>query len=317
MSTLINHLHENQINYRQLIEKCTIRYGNNHLKNEKLFFAVIIPVYNRTQFNAVVNNHFKKAIDSFSSKPIPIREKNISVTIVEHSLQPSHEEITPLWVNYIHIPMKANERFNKCLTHNVGALLNNAHNYFFHDVDVIIPDNFFTLLFDNINTQLFKYQGFNFKNSRLKNTAIQPFTGRRLLQANEPLTNRILQNGYYDFTYYFNEINQNIKAAKPGAPGGSIIVPDILFFAVGGYDAELFSEYSIEDQFFFDKLELIGNIIFCNYPSIELIHLWHPPSFGRITKKEDLHLFEIWQLMTQRKKREYIQQKSFLFHQNL
>ena len=99
------------------------------------------------------------------------------------------------------------------------------------------------------------------------------------------------------------------EPCKPGASGGSILVSSELFFNVGGFDPELFTEYSVEDQFFFDKLCLKGCVGFCDYPAIELLHLSHENN-NRITKMQDWDAFYSFKRLSEQAKTDYIEMKS-------
>jgi hypothetical protein len=70
-----------------------------------------------------------------------------------------------------------------------------------------------------------------------------------------------------------------------GAPGGSILVDKLMFTEVGGFDNELFSGYSPEDRFFWNKLSLFTTVISASNPPIELFHMNHP----RALVHKDLH----------------------------
>ena len=61
---------------------------------------------------------------------------------------------------------------------------------------------------------------------------------------------------------------------RRGAPGGSILTSRNLFFEVGGYDPEIFSAYSPEDEFFWYKLSTYTTIRSCQ--NNEIFHMYHP-----------------------------------------
>ncbi|HYE69277.1 MAG TPA: hypothetical protein VEA58_11740 [Anaerovoracaceae bacterium] len=241
---------------------------------EKADVSVIVPVHGRTEYHRILSRHFKEAIKSSGLK--------IALTFVEHSQSREHEPFLEDWVNYIHIPI-GHSLFNKCLAHNVGALYGpKADHFLFHDVDIIVPPDYFIKIFQNLEA------GYD---------ALQTFSKRRLWQADEYITGKLKVG-----EQFFNVIpweSRHVKELESGASGGSMFVKRELFFAIGGFDAELFTEYSIEDQMFFDKLKMKGRLGFCDDPAIDLLHLWHPPAFNRITKDFDFTVFDCFNKLNQ------------------
>ena len=236
------------INYAEIRNSCFF--------NRDVFadvdISVIIPVRSRTHFNHVVTKCLMDAMDLES-------RFSYAITFVEHSPSQEHVDLC-CHTNYVHIP--TNEVFNKCLAFNIGALYcNQAKFYMFHDLDVIMKPDFFNNLYENF--------------LRTDFGPIQSFTLRRVQYVNEQETGRVL-NGQIDI----NSLRVNgagIVQGRPPAPGGSLVIPHQQFFDIGGYDAELFFGYSIEDQFFYDKLLAIGPVHSCDNPVNEMFHLWHTP----------------------------------------
>ena len=58
-----------------------------------------------------------------------------------------------------------------------------------------------------------------------------------------------------------------------GAAGGSILVHAKTFQTIGGYDQEIFYNYSPEDAFFLLKLKAFSK--YADNPPITMYHLWH------------------------------------------
>jgi predicted glycosyltransferase involved in capsule biosynthesis len=152
--------------------------------------------------------------------------------------------------------------FNKCVCHNIGAALTKSKFIHFHDCDLLVPNNFYKALIDELN----------------RNQAVQAFNGRRVNYLNEDSTklyfdglsiNRILED------------SRNYREGSPGAPGGSIALSRELFLKVGGFDPHFFWAYSIEDRFFWEKVEKYNHITTLENPKVELYHLWHPPGWGK------------------------------------
>ena len=109
---------------------------------KKFDISVIIPVRGRINFVDASLSHLKSAIEKTNLK--------INVTIVEHSTNREYYEICKSYgVGYYWINSVEN-KFNKCLCHNIGALLNKNSKYFlFHDLDCLVYDNFFLNLMEN------------------------------------------------------------------------------------------------------------------------------------------------------------------------
>lgn len=276
-----------RINYFELKKKSLLKLANTRICN----VSVIIPVNGRTEFNRVVSSHFLRAIHKAPSI-------KVSLTIVEHSETPEHRDICYDWVNYIHIPQEGH-RFNKCLCFNMGALYSNeAMFYLFHDVDTLVPEDFFIKLFQNL-------KGY---------TALQAFTGRRLLYFTQHLTTQVMAG------LPVEQACQQLPEFKKGqgkASGGSMFVRNDIFNKIGGFDDEIFTEYSVEDQFFFDKLSIAGNMGFCDNPPIEMGHLFHEPSFNRTTKEFDFRALDALHAMSTAHKWKFINDKAAHYQQFL
>ena len=222
-----------------------------HGKSKENFdFVTVVPKYGR-------DNHLRFLIDCFKKRQ---QESEFShrMVVVEHgenkealSYCESHD------VDYIFIP-KSNELFNKCLAMNVGSFLHNSKYLHFHDIDLFMPSMFWKKIQINLKGKV----------------ALQTFTRRRVNYINESYSNDMF-NGKIGI----NEIISKRHAwhpGKPGAPGGSVIIKRDLFNEIGGFDPCYFLSYSIEDQFFVDKIQTISKFHSSDSPPIELFHLWHP-----------------------------------------
>ena len=218
--------------------------------NKKFDISIIIPVRGRINFIEVCLLHLKSAIKKTNLK--------INITIIEHSNNKEYLQICKENnIGYYWIDSLEN-KFNKCLCHNVGALLNKNSNYFlFHDLDCLVYDDFLINLIEN-------------KKSK-KTECLQTFYNRRVLYLNEQHTQNILNN-----ETSINDINlDEVRVGDYGAPGGSIFVNKDLFFNVGGYDPELFYGWSPEDIFFWNKIETIEKVHSVDNPKNEILHLYH------------------------------------------
>lgn len=293
----MNLLHEaeaRQTDYAAIKEQCYF----NRFDTREVDISVIIPVHGRLEFNRVLTNHFIEAIVYKQN------EKKVSITFVEHSEEATHKELCneTLCVNYIHIPQNKHP-FNKCLCHNIGALYSNRASYYlFHDIDIMVPENFFAYLDTNMlaATKM---------RTNLPHEIIQTFNGRRLLYCGEKLSADII-NGRANIND-LNKDSDGLYIGGWGAQGGSIMVSADGFFNIGGFDADFFTEYSLEDRFFFDKAEFIfGFVVSCDSPPIELFHLHHPPAFNRIVKTECRYVIDSWLTLSDADKQKFIKIKS-------
>jgi|11_taG_2_1085331.scaffolds.fasta_scaffold01317_10 hypothetical protein len=249
----------NKINYNSLKENCTFVLKNTN----KVDVSIIVPVMNRENFHQPLVDHLNAAINKFSTK-------TFSITFVEHTNKPKHKDNSNKNnVNYIRVNKKDHDPFNKCLCMNVGSLYSNdAEYYLFHDIDILMNENYFIDIFKNLERVN-------------NNSALQTFAGRRIIVMDQHETNSIVRD-----KKNLNTISPTYS--MPGAPGGSIFIKAQDFKNVGGYDAEFFHGYSPEDAFFWHKLELMVNIQGCNDPVIEAYHMWHPPTHASNPDKEIL-----------------------------
>jgi predicted glycosyltransferase involved in capsule biosynthesis len=247
---------KNKINYKNLIKHSS---SFNLVNTDAVDISIIIPAMNRESFHNPVIEHLKRAMANF-------KDKTYSITIVEHCDITKHKELCKSnQINHIWIKKTDEEPFNKCLCMNVGAIYSNITKYYlFHDIDILMDDNYFRDIFKNIE--------------RVNdNSALQTFAGKRVVVMNQQQTDTIINKR--------GMLNNIVPSySKPGAPGGSIFIKTLDFINVGGYDAEFFHGYSPEDRFFWDKLDLIANIQGCNNPIIEAYHMNHPTVYGNSDK---------------------------------
>lgn len=289
------------INYQEILDSCEIKVQSNtpHI-------SIIVPVCGRTEFNKALCNHFKTAIDFYTEKVKPallifpithhlVKNPLISLTFVEHSDKPEHKSLCADWVNYVWIPKKG-QPFNKCLAHNIGALLTNKANYFlFHDVDIMVPEDFFVKVMQNV-TQII-----DGKPNLPSYDALQTFTKRRLQLCNEWLTAELISN--HLSVMHIPSHPAHFKAAQPGAMGGSIFLTNELFFKTT-FCAERFTDYGLEDAFFWQCINLLGRVGSCDSPILELYHLHHDAT--RITKPTDWSFYNAFLALPDENKKELI-----------
>lgn len=279
--TLIEWAQSREIDYEALIRRCTIKMPGAQRRGQVVDISVIIPVRGRTEYHKIVSEYFYSAIGYFRG--------TVALTFVEHdNPPPQHYWLTKNWVNHIFIPADG-QPFNKCLCHNIGALYGpQAHYYLFHDNDIIPPVDFFTKLVENIKGR----------------DAIQGFKDRRLLLAGESITSQFLKGERDpDFNNYSSH---EISPAIPGAPGGSIFITKEFLRKVGFWEDVFFHGYSVEDQFFLNKVMLMGAFSGSNQPPIELIHLWHSREHHLETDQHHFGLLYTFDQLNEKEKREYI-----------
>lgn len=285
---ILQHARQNFIDYEALKSSCII-----NVAGEPADITVIVPVCNRLHYFDVFCRYMHAAVRFTSLK--------ISVIFVEHDQQPQYRNLIPAWANYLYIPANGNT-FNKCLCHNMGALYGpKADYYLFHDTDIIVPEGFFELLYGNIKGVMPKTG--TVIPGAVERNALQSFTNRRLLLSNEHLCAEII-SGRHVPNFAFQNTGE-LFPAQEGAPGGSILVRRDILLEVGFYEDIFFTEYSIEDQFFNDKIRLIGSFSSCNSPAIELIHLWHSSSHQN-TKPGDLDAYLSFQQLDHTSKLSYM-----------
>lgn len=246
MRTIISAIEQGRVSYSSVIQEC--KFNINWDGETK--YGIVIPVRGREQFLPLLLDSFKKT-----------NHYSYTITVVEHSDTPIHEHTCARPdINYIHIPAH-NKPFNKCLAMNIGVIAScPASYYIFHDLDCLVQRNFLENLdaFIDVNDA----------------EAVQTFRKRRLLYCSQELTDRLL-----GFVTDVNDLDINstgVSVGNEGAPGGSILVSSALFFAVGGFDPELFWTYAPEDDFFLHKLTTLSTFYSCH--SNELYHMYHPSS---------------------------------------
>lgn len=263
---MINLKFEKHINYSHIIKKSQICLNQDP---DSVDINIIIPKLNRDLFLRPVVDYFRKSAEQAG--------KRICVYVVEHDVSPkSVRGCENLGVNYIHIPKSPKARFNKCLCFNVGFLVANKTRWtLFHDIDILPPLNFIHDLSSTI--------------SETDRNWIQPFRGKSVCYLDASTTNSILVNRKI---FNLNELRESVEYRRgtPGAPGGSICIRSSVFQEIGGYDPEVFTEYSPEDQFIWLKLEAFSANIkqskrkfHCHYGAAEymlsdMYHMYHLPN---------------------------------------
>lgn len=239
-----------KFSYKKILDESFL----NLKDNDKYFINVIIGCRGRGEFLNPLINSFNNAIKNV--------EKKITLTIVEHNNFPEHKKKIPKDVNYIWTKGFIDGQFNKSLAFNFGVKYgNDAEYYLLHDLDILVKDNFFQELIQNINNCSF----------------LQPFGKRRILYMSKELTNEYLEE-----KIQINDLNEKLNGAEPSKiknpKGGSVFISKDLFEEVGGFDPEMFWGYAAEDQFFWEKVKTISEIKYADNPPIDMFHMWHEPA---------------------------------------
>ncbi len=290
------------MNLFQEFEERKIDYANVRIDNwfttdwagESTTVSIIIPVNGRTQFNNIISSAFKRAIAWYNRK---INGGfTASLTFVEHNEKEEHYELCADWVNYIFVPQNGH-RFNKCLCFNVGVLKGvRAEYYLFHDSDILVPENFFELLFENMKDH----------------DAVQAFSGQRLFHIGRELTENILCGRIP--ADELATTTKDVMPARAGAEGGSIFCTKEIVLGVGGFSDWAYDEYSVEDAAFWRYINLMGRVGFCNNPPIDAFHMWHEASFNRQTKSSDWERYRAFMSMNDEGKRHLLKLQSDHFN---
>ena len=219
-------------------------------------FVTVIPKMSR-------NAHLRILLETYKISIAESPYRHIAI-VVEHSESQDGRGICEQEnIPYIFIQKNHYELFNKCLCMNVGSAIYETKYLMFHDIDLVIPKNFWEKLKKNIgNKQI-----------------IQSFANKRVHYVHKEQTEMVFERKIDPDTLYDNP--SFYKSGRPGAPGGSVIIDKNLFREIGGFDPYYFLSYSIEDQFFIDKASLFCNFDGCNDPPIEMVHLWHPENITK------------------------------------
>jgi hypothetical protein len=215
---------------------------------QKIDVSIIIPIKGRV-------SQLQTSL-YFLQREISRSSLVIKIVVVENDTSPLNKDNSErLNVDYIFI--KGNT-FNKCLCHNIGSFLHNSDYVMFHDVDLVVPELFFKNLFENLKQK----------------KALQCFHNRRVIYLDQSLSEIVNREKSISG---INLSDPRVREGKVGAPGGSLIIERNLFEKIGGFDPNFFCGYSIEDGFFWKKLEVFTSVSGCDNPIIEMLHLWHEP----------------------------------------
>ena len=260
MESLLKKINDRKINYEH------IRDEESHIllfsEDQDYDINVIIGARGRKEFLAPLVESFNEAIKN--------TEKKICFTIVNHAEYPEHLKYCKTnKINYMWTKGNVSDQYSRSFSYNFGVKFGNkAKYYLLHDLDILVKKNFFAELYENI------------KDSQ----CMQTYGGRRVLYLSEELTKRVINKeiDYNEFNVLSPGVSIPMYNGKPalGSKGGSILISRELFCEVGGFDADLFWGYAAEDQFFWEKVATISEVSYADNPSIDMFHMWHPPSFA-------------------------------------
>ena len=240
----------------------TERTGENHINEIDGIYLSLRPDRKKSDITTIIpvkgrGLQLKKTIESLKDSIKLSSDFVVSLIVVEISVNMEHLQLCrEMECSYVWI-RESTPRFNKCLAHNMGYCFSNSNLLHFHDSDILVNRSFYS----------------NVKDRNIDNlSAVHCLREKYVRHLSEGDSKRLIEGAN------INEIVSETYPSIPetyerNAPGGSIIVGRSLFELVGGYDAHLFTGYSIEDQFFWDKLSSIVEIPSMN--ENDLIHIWH------------------------------------------
>jgi GT2 family glycosyltransferase len=250
-------INENKIDYESIKSNAMI----NLLNDEEFDVNIIIGCRGRKNFTMPLIESFENAI-----KNTP--DKKITITFVDHNTFPEHMKLVKGRASYMWTEGNVSDQYSRSFAYNFGVKYGNkAKFYLLHDLDILVKENFFNELFENLGEQ----------------KCIQPYGGRRVLYMSESLTKRVIEKeiDYNNFNQDSPDVSLPMFNGQPalGSKGGSIFIERELFEEVGGFDPELFWGYAAEDQFFWEKVNAVSKVGFADSPLIDMFHMWHPPSY--------------------------------------
>jgi hypothetical protein len=254
--SILNVCLNNKFSYEDIKSKSRISLLNTN----DVFINVIVGFRNRGEFLEPLIDSFNDAISFYKSHS----DNDVCLTFVEHDYEPRYESLLIQKVNYLWSPGNITSQYSRSFAYNFAQKYSNAAKfYLFHDLDILVKKDFFLEVLENLNGS----------------KCLQPYGNRHVLYMSKELTDKVI-NKKLDI----NQLHKYHEGVSPpnqtGSKGGSIFVEKETFEQVGGFDPEIFWGYAAEDQMFWDKVSAITNIGYADNPSIEMYHMWHPPTEG-------------------------------------
>lgn len=285
-------LEKNKFNYESIVEKSDISL----LDSKEYDMNVIIGFRGRKEFLEPLINSFKKAFNFYTKKD---NTKTFCLTFVEHSLSPDNKDFLRDKVNYLWTPGNTSEQYSRSFAYNFGVKYSNKSKYYIlHDLDILVKENFFEEIFQNLKSQ-----------------CLQTYGKRRVLYMSPELTTQVL-SGEVDINT-LNENSQGISFPEIfGSKGGSILVERELYYQIGGFDPEIFWGYAPEDQLFWDKVQtILGEVDYADNPPVDIFHMWHPPTLHHSNQEyfPMERCFYEFRFMTKKQRMAFITEKQEIF----
>lgn len=271
--------------YRQAINeegKILLNWGINKKPVSKACkLMIVIPVYKRGKHLHALLTNLSKQKESLGS----LNSDDVLIVVSEMDEEPNHaQSAMDFGALYHYVPshttlngQKVELGFNKSYAMN-AAIWHNfdvvPHNILFHDVDIIMGDDWLKDVLLQID-ELRKEKGSEW--------FCQTIGERKVEYVSEENSIPIFEGK--QFAEDLNDKEHVISEYWPDRcpPGGSVMVPMELFVLSGGYDEFLFKGYSPEDsQFLQACLRLIdpdGNAkVDALKTKARSFHLYHPTS---------------------------------------
>ena len=236
---------------------------------------IIIPCFKRKE-------NLIPVLQRFQTIDLPKEGYRPQILLVEHSPMPELQSVAEdfnceyIWLFLDpRIPTMPLGQFNKALCYDKAFLYGSPANwYLFHDNDVLVPKQFWSLLDENVE--------------RADTQFLQPYTHRCLLNLKQVVAEMVREN----LSLIDEPLDESMYAPlQPGAPGGSLYLTRQRYLEAGGHDPQFCWGYGPEDALFYHKLELLEPIAFADTPPIEMIHLWHPPAAGSNPFRHEMDFF--------------------------
>ncbi len=189
----------------------------------------------------------------------------VECIVVEQDNDRFIEKYLPGWVHYIHAPLpEKNMAYSRARAFNAGARAAHGEFLIFHDNDMVIPAVY--------ARELCRFYGKGFEVVNLK---------RFIFFLNQKSSKKVCRESTLQFPPEIDVIMQNAEG------GGSIGISRTAFFEIGGFD-ERFIGWGGEDNEFWERAQTRKVY---PYGYLPLVHLWHPPSEGKVGRSDGNALY--------------------------
>ncbi len=255
-------LEHNKFSYEEIKNKSFISL----LNEDSYDINVIIGFRGREEFFAPLIESFENAFEFYNKNSN--EKKKFCLTFVEHDIQSNYKNDLKDKVNYLWTLGNVSNQYSRSFAYNFGVKYSNKSTfYLLHDLDILVKENFFVELYQNIK----------------ETKCMQTYGNRRVLYLSKELTNEVIKKQINFNLFDENSTNVSLPMYNEqpalGSKGGSILVKHDFYYEIGGFDPELYWGYAAEDQAFWDKaITLLGEVEYADNPAIDMFHMWHPPS---------------------------------------